>query len=336
MKKIVSLSAAMLMLLGTACENLSEGLEKLPSTGEDLPGQEENQEVRGKSFCAGTVATRSSALNVRTSPEIADNICARLDKGEDVKISLEGSVEGFFKIKTDVCDLDDDEFAYVSKKFIRFDQSCAFEKDESIKEEETDLPPVEEEEEEEQEEISVIPMNWDRKHKDYKKWTNYAYDAVTDYGKDLLASRPRDIATFCPNYNNLGEERKKMFWMHLISSMTQFESGFKPETKFKESFKDRNGDYIISRGLLQLSIESARSYECNLRNAQDLHSAQRNLECGVRIINRWVRRDGRVAGKVEGKWRGGARYWSVLRKRSSSRSHDRIAAKTRATSICKK
>jgi len=326
-------SVVLMMLFGTACENAAMDTGELPSTVDTIVEKEPGLEVRGKSFCDGLVATRSGSLNVRTSPEISDNICATLAKDEEVLISLEGSVDGFFKIETDLCATDAGEFVYVSKDFITFDQSCAFEKDESIKDEETDLPPVDEAEPDD--ELVVIPMNWDGKHSNYKNWTVYVYDAVTDYGKDLLASNPEDIKTFCPNYNSLGEEGKKMFWMHLVSSMTEFESGFKPETKFQEGFKDQNGDYIISRGLLQLSIESARGYDCTLDNAQDLHSAQLNLECGVRIINRWVRRDGRVAGNVDGVWRGGARYWSVLRKRSTSRSHDRIVAKTSTTSICR-
>jgi hypothetical protein len=332
MKNLATASITLLMLFNTACENPAvESKEESSIEREEGRTDEVDQKVGGQSFCAGIVSTRSSSLNIRTAPEVANNICATIDKDEQVKISLEGSIDGFFKIKTDLCLLDENAFGYVSKQYITFDQSCAFQKDESIEDEETNLPPPVEEERE----VSVISMNWDNKHKDYKKWTTYAYDAVTEFGKDMLASNPEDIKTFCPNYRNLGNEEKKMFWMHLVSSMTEFESGFKPETSFKEGFKDNNGDYIISRGLLQLSIESARGYDCTLDNAQDLHSAQKNLECGVRIINRWVRRDGRVAGNVDGQWRGGARYWSVLRKRASSSSHDKIVAKTRATSICK-
>jgi len=332
-QKITLISLLLIMLFGTACENTSLNFnqETLLNGEPDLNGSDLT--VRGESFCGGVVVTRSSALNVRTSPEIADNICAKLDKSAEVLISLKGSVNGFFKIETDVCALGQNEYAYVSKKFISFDQSCAFEKNESIKDTETELPPVVEEQPEG--DLAVIAMNWDRKHESYKSWTSYAYEAVSEYGQDLMASNPEDIQTFCPKYRSLQSEEKKMFWMHLISSMVEFESGFKPEAKFQESFKDRNGEYIISRGLLQISIESAGGYSCRLNSAKDLHSARLNLECGVRILNRWVKRDGRVAGNVDGTWVGGARYWSVLRKRASSRSHDRIAAKTTATSICR-
>jgi len=322
----------LVIIFNISCDNQS--IESGSFLGIDSGDDEDDEVVVGQSFCPGFVSTKSSSLNVRTSPEIADNVCNQIDKNEQVKISLEGSTRGFFKIDGIVCGLTEEDHVFVSKKFITFDQNCAFEKDESIKSEVDDPSDEPDPEEDDQQTPVAIPMNWDGKHKDHQQWTSYVYEAVSVFGKDLLASRPGDIKTFCPNYSNLEDEEKKMFWMHLISSMTQFESGFRPNTKFQESFKDRDGNFIISRGLLQISIGSARGYDCDLEDAQDLHSPQKNLECGVRIINRWVRRDGRVAGKVDGKWRGGARYWSVLRKRASSRSHDRIAGKTRSTSIC--
>jgi len=322
MKNLAVTSVVLLMLFNTACENPIVDLKENPSTDQEVV-EEVDKVVGGQSFCAAIVSTNSSSLNVRTSPTISDNICSTLNKDELVQISLDGSIDGFFKIPGEACNQEEGTYVYVSDQFITFDPSCVFKNAEV-----TTPPPVVEERE-------MIAMNWDGKHQDYKKWTAYVYDAVTEYGKDMLASNPDDIKMFCPNYRNLGSEEKKMFWMHLVSSMTEFESGFKPETSYRESFKDNNGNYIISRGLLQLSIESARGYDCTLDDAEDLHSAQKNLECGVRIINRWVRRDGRVAGNVDGTWRGGARYWSVLRKRSGSSSHDKIVSKTSSTSICK-
>lgn len=191
------------------------------------------------------------------------------------------------------------------------------------------LPPI-------QENFSYIPFTWDGKHRNADLWSEYTHRAIEDFGDGLMASEPEDINNFCPNYLNLNDEGRLMFWIHLISSMVKYESGFKPETFYQEAFKDRNGNYIISRGLLQLSIESARGYKCDLDDAQDLHDAQKNLECGVRIINRWVERDGVVASKrSDGKWIGGARYWSVLRKRSSSKSYDRIRNLTMNNEVCR-
>lgn len=124
---------------------------------------------------------------------------------------------------------------------------------------------------------------------------------------------------FCENYDELRSEDKLNFWIYLLSSMTELESSFKPETRFQESFNDSQGRPVISRGLLQLSIESANGYGCNIREANQLHDAETNLSCGIRIINHWAKRDLRIAGKVSGSWRGSARYWSVLRNEKGTR-----------------
>ncbi len=187
-----------------------------------------------------------------------------------------------------------------------------------------------------QDEFSYIAFTWDSKHRDSMLWSEYTHQAIEEYGEDLIASEPSDIENFCPEYKELNSEGKLMFWIHEVASMTKYESGFKPETFYKESFKDSKGNYIYSRGLLQISIESARGYDCDLDDALDLHDPQKNLECGVRILNRWVKRDGVVASKrSDGKWVGGARYWSVLRKRSSSTSYDKIRNLTSKSEVCR-
>ena len=103
-----------------------------------------------------------------------------------------------------------------------------------------------------------------------------------------------------------------------MSTIAKFESNFKPETFHQEKFKDRFGNYIISRGLLQLSVESGRGYGCIIPQELDLHEPQVNLECGVKILNRWVGRDEVISDRItlengKRRWLGGARYWAVLR-----------------------
>ena len=189
-------------------------------------------------------------------------------------------------------------------------------------------------EKEEVEELSFIPMAWDGKHRDAEKWSEFTKDAIFEVGESLLDSNPTDINRFCPAYGSLNQEGKLMFWIHLVSSMARFESSFRRETSFRKSFKDRFGNNVISRGLLQLSIESARGYKCDLRNAQDLHDPQRNLECTIKILKRWVDDDNVISKRLSnGKWRGGARYWSVLRHTGANKVKT-IAEMTRGNAVC--
>jgi hypothetical protein len=115
--------------------------------------------------------------------------------------------------------------------------------------------------------------------------------------------------------------------------MTEFESGHRPATSFQEAFNDAQGNNVISRGLLQLSIESANAYGCGFANAMEIHDPKKNLSCGIRILNRWVGTDQRLAGRINTKWLGGARYWSVLRFTNAPLA--KIQGYTRALAICR-
>jgi len=179
----------------------------------------------------------------------------------------------------------------------------------------------------------VTPL-WEAKVSQGKDWTSYVNQQLDVLGKDLLDVIPADRTMFCPKYSNLSYAQRKQYWTFLISSMVRFESDFNTNSKYTESFNDSNGNKVVSRGLLQISIESGNAYGCGLKTAQDLHDPHQNLSCGIRILNRWVARDGRIAGKVSGSWRGGARYWAVLREGDKT-SYQSIVKWSKDLSLCK-
>ncbi len=178
---------------------------------------------------------------------------------------------------------------------------------------------------------SAVAMPWDGRHPDAAAWTRFTRESVASVGEGLLGESPSDVTSFCPRYEGLDDAGKTSFWVGLVAALARHESNYKPATAFRESFSDSSGRRVVSRGLLQLSDESARGYACEHDRAEDLHDARVNLDCGVRILTRWVVRDGRIAGQSSG-WRGGARYWSVLRKASTL---GQIRATTRALAVCR-
>lgn len=187
---------------------------------------------------------------------------------------------------------------------------------------------------------SKLIADWD-KEKRGKEWTGMVVRALHELGPSLLKEQDLgDSGEYCPAYPRLSLAQREQFWVMLISSMARFESGFKPETKYTEDFDDAQGKPVISRGLLQISIESANSYGCGFKKAEELHDAERNLRCGIVILDRWVGRDAHIgdfSGLYNSKghkifW-GGGRYWSVLRPTSGSRA--KIIAKVRALEFCK-
>lgn len=179
---------------------------------------------------------------------------------------------------------------------------------------------------------SAKPL-WESKTSQGVNWTAHVMSKLDTLGVDMVDSVPADYATFCPSYNKFTTTQRKEFYTFLISAMTKYESGFDPTQKYQEGFNDSNGNPVISRGLLQISIESANSYGCGFSDAQQLHDPYLNLNCGIRILNRWIgQRDFRLAGKINDGWKGGARYWSVLR--TASGSYSSIVSLTKNTSLC--
>lgn len=179
----------------------------------------------------------------------------------------------------------------------------------------------------------VIPL-WESKVAGGKEWSTHVYNQLDHLGTDLLDVIPADRSLFCPKYDKLSYNQRKQYWAFLLSAMVRFESNFDTNEKYKESFNDSHGRRVVSRGLLQISIESANSYGCGFKTEQELHDPFSNLSCGIRILNRWLGRDGRIAGKVSGSWKGGARYWSVLRSGDKT-SYKSIVKWSQQLSFCK-
>jgi hypothetical protein len=114
--------------------------------------------------------------------------------------------------------------------------------------------------------------------------------------------------------------------------MAERESSFRPETKYQEAFDDVQGAPVISRGLLQISLESTTYYGCRWKNAQEIHDAEKNIHCSLRMLSRWLYKDTVISDYQNNRWLGGARYWAVLRKTTL----DKIKNSTRSIPICKR
>lgn len=182
------------------------------------------------------------------------------------------------------------------------------------------IPPVEEP-------AAIFPAAWDDEP-DGEAWTEALLASLTSQrGAALLAATPADITNFCPGFLTLDEQGRAAFWVAAFSAMAKLESNFRPDLTFNEkencssdacraAFTTQDGRDVISRGLLQLSQESANGYQgCTVPkdNEELLHNPAVNLQCSVVIMTRWVPEDGVIA-KLQSPWRGGARYWSVLRR----------------------
>ena len=129
-----------------------------------------------------------------------------------------------------------------------------------------------------------------------------------------------------------------LFYTTLFYEMIRHESGFDTNEDYYECAKAKcyysagcfvdpvrgycritsnkfDNGFAVSRGLFQLSVSSVRSLGCKdyVQNSQDLHIEEKNIKCALNIYKNYIIQDKIITGKVDDKWKGGSRYWSVLR-----------------------
>lgn len=181
----------------------------------------------------------------------------------------------------------------------------------------------------------IYKADWDGKAKG-PEYTQALEDALDANGAALLNMADiKDADVYCPKFSKLLPEQRKQLFFTLISTMSKFESGHDTNQTYTESFADSSGKKVVSRGLLQISQESANQskYKCGIAKPQDLHVPYTNLACGVKILSAWIVQDGYIGSKVDGGWKGGARYWSVLR--IGKEPQKKISAATKSLSFCR-
>lgn len=187
----------------------------------------------------------------------------------------------------------------------------------------------------------VSPLWESQRPEDGAQWTRFVMETVRKEGGNLIAGS-QDVVSFCPTYNQLSSQRKLNFWTYLISAMTQYESGFKPSLRYRESSMGNDpvtGQHVYSEGLLQLSYQDRNPYPfCDEFDWQaDRHLAPtdprktifdpyKNLRCGIKILNLVVGRNKLISFN--------GHYWSVLKPRNSSKRA--IQALTNKIPFCQK
>lgn len=150
-----------------------------------------------------------------------------------------------------------------------------------------------------------MKADWDG-HKHGDEWTGFVLEAID--GSTLVAATPADVATFWVGYDQAADEGRKQFWLLLISAVAKEESNFDPNCVYQEP-PPLNQKSI---GLMQLSTTDV-AYGCQFPDEDAVKDPQRNLSCAVVILERLIKRDGRIGGDDEHRKKGGAAYWSTLR-----------------------
>jgi len=124
-----------------------------------------------------------------------------------------------------------------------------------------------------------------------KDWTREVLSNLIDggQGRALIETVPADIGQWCPSYSEPvdfdGDIKRAAFWIGLMSAMAKHESTYNPQAV------GGGGRWF---GLLQISPETAKAYDCAATTGAALQNGPANLRCAVRIMAQTVPRDGVV------------------------------------------
>ena len=146
-----------------------------------------------------------------------------------------------------------------------------------------------------------------------KKIANY----IMEEGEFLIWTKfhLRIKILFVPSMITLTNQRKEDFWATLLGTMAIYESNIRHDVKYDEGQTSTRLAGVTSRGLVQMSYNSAKQKRyvangCRLESPQQLHIPHVNLRCALAALKTLVKADGCLACDEN---KGGARYWSTLR-----------------------
>ena len=162
---------------------------------------------------------------------------------------------------------------------------------------------------------------WDSRH-DGDDWTRAVLTALSTDAAALQDVIPRDISTWCPTYASNPPERRRAFWVGMMSALARQESTLNPNAM------GGGGQWV---GLLQIYPPTARQYGCEARTAEALRNPEANLACAARIMAVTVVRDDAVAIH-DSRWRGVAADWGPMTSRSK---RNVMSAWTREQDYCR-
>lgn len=150
--------------------------------------------------------------------------------------------------------------------------------------------------------VNYIPdTRWDfRDGSD--SWTRAALSALRTHGSEMEDTVPRDIAAWCPAYEQNPPHLRRAFWVGMMSALAKHESTYRPEAV---------GGGNLWFGLLQIYPDTARRYGCRATTGEGLKDPEDNLSCAVRIMNVTVPRDNAIAVR-DNRWRGVAADWGPM------------------------
>lgn len=153
-------------------------------------------------------------------------------------------------------------------------------------------------------------LPWEINYPTRTTWTQVLFKNIQS--SELAQLELADASILGADYHKMTEDARIRRWCELCCRITLYESGYNPLSVYHEP-PPLGADSI---GLFQLSYEDQKNYDLPIaisKSNNDLKNALINIDVAVFIMKQLVTENGRLAGMVDGKWHGLARYWSTMR-----------------------
>lgn len=158
-----------------------------------------------------------------------------------------------------------------------------------------------------------------------KTW-NPEWDVIVEKAippQMLSREVPHDVRRLCPHFYTMSDTDKRAFWAYFFQALAGAEAGLNPTSHVRHTqpqvsvIDEVTHRYVRSEGLLQLTYEDSKRYDCDFNwerdrllpagdPARSILQPRNNLECGVTILDNQIinLRKGIVSPTS---------YWSTLR-----------------------
>lgn len=140
-----------------------------------------------------------------------------------------------------------------------------------------------------------------------KTW-DPAWDTIVEQGipSEMLSSQvPHDVRRFCPNFYNMSDTDKRVFWAYFFQALAGAEAGLNPTTRVRHTQPEVakidgvTHHSIHQEGLLQLTYQDQQRYGCDFDwdadralkatdPSKSILQPKNNLQCGIKILDNQI------------------------------------------------
>lgn len=183
---------------------------------------------------------------------------------------------------------------------------------------------------------SQISLAWESKNPS-GAWTAALMESIENHWPTLKWAS--DAPKFCPKWNSLDEETKKIAFAEMLVATSYHECGWNPTKRMTETtmgIDPVTGKQVVSEGMFQLSYQDQRSYkiDCGFDWSIDkslsvtdprktILDPEKNIRCAVTIMARQVKNKNAV-------FLSSGVYWAVLKVNGKYSKIPDIVKRTRA------